>query len=59
MAIGWLSHQSRHHLKNLSKCMKNRDIRMEFELYLETVGRDPSVYHEEEWQEVPAISIDP
>jgi len=41
------------------KCMKNRDIRMEFELYLETVGRDPSVYHEEEWQEVPAISIDP
>jgi len=41
------------------KCMKNRDIRMEFELYLETVGRDPSVYHEEEWIEVPAISIDP
>ena len=45
--------------ENHYKCMKNRDIRMEFELYLETVGRDPAVYHEEEWQEVPAISIDP
>ena len=25
------------------RCMKNRDMRYQFEQYLETVGRDPSV----------------
>ena len=25
------------------RCMKNRDMRLQFEQYLETVGRDPSV----------------
>ena len=40
------------------RCMKNRDIRAQFEMYLETVGRDPSVYHAEGWTELPAQSID-
>ena len=40
------------------RCMKNREIRIQFEQYLETVGRDPSVYHSEGWTEIPAQSID-
>jgi hypothetical protein len=31
------------------KCMKNMEIRQQFEVYLESVGRDPTVYHEEAW----------
>ena len=38
--------------------MKNRDMRHEFELYLQTVGRDPTVYQKEGWTEINAASYD-
>ena len=41
------------------RCMKNREIRLQFETYLSHVGRDPSVYHDEKWLEVSAHAIDP
>jgi len=40
------------------RCMKNMELRMEFERYLESVGRDPKVYKSEGWNEVTASSID-
>lgn len=39
--------------------MKSRGAREEFEQYLLTVGRDPTLYHKEGWVEVVATSIDP
>jgi len=38
--------------------MRNRQLRTEFELYLQTVGRDPTVYHKEGWSEISASSYD-
>jgi hypothetical protein len=38
--------------------MKNRKVRQEFELYLQTIGRDPTVYHSEGWSEICASSYD-
>lgn len=38
--------------------MKNRGLRHEFELYLQTVGRDPTVYQKEGWSEISASSYD-
>ncbi|CAG5113157.1 Oidioi.mRNA.OKI2018_I69.chr2.g7292.t1.cds [Oikopleura dioica] len=39
--------------------MKKRELREEFEQYLLTVGRDPTLYHKEGWVEVVATTIDP
>lgn len=38
--------------------MKRRHLRQEFELYLQTVGRDPTVYQNENWSEICATSHD-
>ena len=34
------------------KCMKIPEIRLEFERYLQTIGKDPDVYEAEGWVEV-------
>jgi hypothetical protein len=38
--------------------MRNRNIRQEFEIYLQTIGRDPTVYHKEGWSEICASNFD-
>ena len=40
------------------KCMKIPEIRLEFERYLQTIGKDPDVYEAEGWLEVEAKGID-
>ena len=41
------------------KYMKNRSINQQFELFLQTVGRDPTCYREEGWSEFHANHFDP
>lgn len=38
--------------------MKQPEIRLEFERYLQTIGKDPNVYDAEGWDEVPGKEID-
>jgi len=38
--------------------MKKRNIRRDFEQYLQTIGRDPTVYKDEGWSEVRSTEYD-